>query len=250
VSRAASGFDVADLWWDPDEPGWGLQLAQQNQTAYVTLYVYDANRTPHWYNALLSHSGFNAFGGPTYSGPLYESTGPYWAAVPYDPGLFHTSAVGTFTFDSPSTTAAVVTYVIRGVTVTKNVERFSLAYEDFNGLYAGVYVIDQARCTNSTHNGTKTLLTTFSIAQDRSAMTIVGTMSDGNTSSTCGFNGTYIQQGNIGNFGGTYDCSTGEHGTVSFTEMGAQRFAIYGRISDGRNNLGCDLSGQFSATKR
>jgi hypothetical protein len=247
---AANGFDVADLWWDPNEPGWGLQVVQQSQTAYATLYVYDANRTPHWYNALLTPSGFNPLGGPTYTGALYESGGPYWATVPYDPGQFHAVAVGTFTFDSPSTTTAVITYVIGGVTVTKTLQRFSLTYEDFSGSYAGVYVVDQSRCTNSTDNGTKSLLTNFSIAQDQGSMTIVGAMSDGVTASTCTFDGLYSQHGSIGNFVGTYGCSTGEQGTVSFTEMGAQRFAIYGRISDGHNNRGCDLSGQFSATTK
>jgi hypothetical protein len=44
--RSAHGHDgniadVGDIWWNPNESGWGLQLSQSNTTLFATLYVYD-----------------------------------------------------------------------------------------------------------------------------------------------------------------------------------------------------------------
>ena len=47
----ARAGQYSDLWWNPQESGWGLNLVQQDETAFVTLFVYDAENRPTWYFA-------------------------------------------------------------------------------------------------------------------------------------------------------------------------------------------------------
>ncbi len=49
--RPAAATDFTDLWWDPAESGWGLNVAQQADTMYVTLYVYGTTNRAAWYAA-------------------------------------------------------------------------------------------------------------------------------------------------------------------------------------------------------
>jgi hypothetical protein len=243
---AAAGYDVADLWWNPNESGWGMQMVQQNTTVFATIYVYDELRIPMWYSATLQFAGLNANNGPIYTGTLYETRGPHWASPVYSPPA-QITPVGSLTFSSPNTSTGVLTYTIDGVTVTKNVQRQVLVYENFNGVYTGVYKIARTGCTNPAYNGTDTFLTTFTVNQSNAAMSIKAAVADGYSTFSCTFSGTYTPQGSIGTYSATYACTTGETGTVTFAEMGVERFAIVGRVSSGRNNLGCSLSGRFAA---
>jgi len=249
-AQAASGYDVADLWWNPSESGWGMQLVQQSSTVFATIFVYDRFNVPIWYTATLNFTGLNPTNGPVYSGVLYETRGPYFATVPFDPDLVAVLPVGSLTFSSPTTSTGLLTYSVHGVTVTKNVERQTLVAENFNGAYTGVYVVTRASCANPLDNGTQKFLTAFTIVQAGPAMTISASItSGGGAVNACTFSGAYTPAGSIGSFSGSYSCSDGERGTVSFAEMNAQRFAISGRISGGRNDRGCNLSGSFAAVQ-
>jgi hypothetical protein len=248
-AQAASGYDVADLWWNPSESGWGMQLVQQSSTVFATIFVYDRFNVPIWYTATLDFKGLNPTNGPVYSGVLYETRGPSFATVPFDPDLVAVVPVGSLTFSSPTTSTGLLTYSVNGVTVSKNVERQTLVAENFNGAYTGVYVVTRSSCSNPLDNRTQKFLTAFTIAQSGPAMTIATSATNGATVNACTFSGAYQPTGSIGSFSGSYSCSDGELGTVSFAEMNAQRFAISGRISSGRDNRGCNLSGSFAAVQ-
>ena len=45
LAHAATPFsvDASDLWYNPAESGWGVNLAQQGDTAFLTLYVYGSD---------------------------------------------------------------------------------------------------------------------------------------------------------------------------------------------------------------
>src|SRR5688572_16110895 len=38
-----------DLWWLPTESGWGVNIIQQYDTMFVTIFVYGADNQPHWF---------------------------------------------------------------------------------------------------------------------------------------------------------------------------------------------------------
>jgi hypothetical protein len=77
------GVDYTDLWWNPNESGWGMAIAQQAANIFLAWYVDNAGK-PVWYVASGTVSG-NAC-----SGPLYRTTG-----APFGP-TFNPGAVQVF----------------------------------------------------------------------------------------------------------------------------------------------------------
>src|SRR5260221_1005956 len=58
-----------DVWFIPAESGWGLNVIEQGDTIFATLFVYDPQRRPRWYVAsALTQQGDSSDGRATYSG--------------------------------------------------------------------------------------------------------------------------------------------------------------------------------------
>jgi hypothetical protein len=47
-------YNASDIWWVPEESGWGLNLIHQGNTLFGTLFVYGSDGTPRWYSASVS----------------------------------------------------------------------------------------------------------------------------------------------------------------------------------------------------
>lgn len=47
----ARSVNVSDHWWSEGESGWGLSITQQDDVAFVALFVYGPDRQPAWYTA-------------------------------------------------------------------------------------------------------------------------------------------------------------------------------------------------------
>jgi hypothetical protein len=133
----ANGPDVGDLWWNPAESGWGMQIVQNNNTLFATIFVYDEQGFPFWYTATLFATGIGANGAPSFAGDLYETRGPFFGAVPYNPAQVQVGKVGAISFTSPSVATGVLTYSVYGLTVTKNVQRQTLVLDNYNGTFLG-----------------------------------------------------------------------------------------------------------------
>jgi hypothetical protein len=43
--------EITDMWWNPAESGWGVNIILQNSVVFATFFVYDANHNPVWYTA-------------------------------------------------------------------------------------------------------------------------------------------------------------------------------------------------------
>jgi len=84
-----SGTNVSDLWWNPTQSGWGIQLSQQFGTIFATWFVYDEQRRPTW----LTIPAMQATNFP-YSGDVYATTGPP-STGPFDPSKVVATKVGT-----------------------------------------------------------------------------------------------------------------------------------------------------------
>jgi lysyl endopeptidase len=106
-----------DLWWNPNESGWGLNVTEQGTIAFATLFDYDANGKPLWF---VMPNGPQSSGG-NFSGPLYTVKGPPFNANPW--GVTTPTAVGTMTLHFTSGIAGTLTYSVNGVTVTKSIQR-------------------------------------------------------------------------------------------------------------------------------
>src|SRR6516164_9443687 len=131
-ASAINGTDFSDLWWNPSEPGWGLNVIHQNGIIFATLYVYDASGVPHFYSASETRGS-----GASFTGPLYETRGTYWATNPYNASSYGANQVGSLTLAFSTANSGTLTYVIGGNTIVKSITRFAFAIDNLSGNYLG-----------------------------------------------------------------------------------------------------------------
>ena len=111
-------FNFQDLWWNPPEPGWGLNIAHQGKTMFATLFVYGADGKPTWFVMSNGVRGANFL---SFSGPLYRTSGPVFNASPWTGATV--TEVGSMSFKFNDGRSGTMTYTVNGVTVTKPIER-------------------------------------------------------------------------------------------------------------------------------
>jgi len=128
---ARAAVDYTDTWWTPTEAGWGVNFAQQNHTLYVTFYLYGSDGRPTWFAALLTRDG----SGDRFTGDLNRTTGTWFAAPAWNG--YSIARAGTATFVATSATTGALSYTVDGVTITKTIERITLAPLSVAGLYIG-----------------------------------------------------------------------------------------------------------------
>lgn len=191
------GTDMSDWWWNTAEDGWGVNIAHESDTIFIAFFVYDTGQRAKWYSGALTSTG-----GYTFTGVMYETTGPWFG------GFFNPNAVGrrvagnaTITFPFISTGASL-TYTIDGITVAKTLERFTFKVQNLSGQFAGAIVGTATGCaTNGAYSNTGTFLVNHFSA---SRILITASTTGGRT---CNYDGTYAQRGRMGSVVGTYSCS-------------------------------------------
>lgn len=121
----ADDVDVnyTDLWWNPSENGWGLNVNHQGNTLFGTLYTYDASGRPAWYS--MSNGSQQADG--SYSGDLVRTTGPAFNASPWDASSVLPAVVGQMTLRFSDLDNGTLTYSVNGAQVTKAITRIRFA---------------------------------------------------------------------------------------------------------------------------
>jgi hypothetical protein len=243
AARAASGYDMSDLWWNPTESGWGISLVQQRDIVQATLFVYDASGAPTWYSATLAFLGLTPqTHALNYAGDLYRTTGPAFAGATFDPAQVKYEKVGALAIVAPSLSRGTLTYNVGPVTVTKSIERATFRFDDYNGTFEGVLRLTASKCANPADDVSTTYSGTSRIVHAGTAMTIAMTT----PATTCNFTGVYGQDGRLGHFTSTYACTNGDAGALTFDEMNIQRFGLLARTF-GANAKGCRLEGNFAA---
>jgi lysyl endopeptidase len=115
-----SAENYTDMWWNSAESGWGINMTQQGDVIFATLFTYAANRQGMWY--VLANGAKQPDG--SYLGDLFRTTGSAFNAVPFVPlGASNVVAVGTLRVRFTSGTTAILDYSIDGVSVTKSIIR-------------------------------------------------------------------------------------------------------------------------------
>jgi hypothetical protein len=107
--------NYTNLWWNPAEPGWGLNVNHQGNILFTTLFTYDSDGTPMW--LVMSNGARQADG--SFSGPLYRARGPAFNAVPW--GAVSLTQVGTMTLQFTDGKHGTLTYTVNGVVVSKSI---------------------------------------------------------------------------------------------------------------------------------
>src|ERR1700704_1673096 len=92
-----------DLWWNPQESGWGVNVVQQGEALFVTMFVYGADGKPTWYSSSNAHLVAIAPGNlPIFGGELYKTMGPFHGG-PFDPNGVTRTFVGMISLEALST---------------------------------------------------------------------------------------------------------------------------------------------------
>lgn len=159
-ARAVSGSpDYSALWWNASESGWGMNVMQQEQILFITLFIYGSNSAPTWYvGPNVAFTGANAAGDRTYAGDLYATTGTPFSATPFVSGATTAQVAGRITFVGRADGTATVQYTASGSTVNKTLVRQTWAQPNFTlntaTPYAGAMSGTTAGCANTSDNGT------------------------------------------------------------------------------------------------
>ena len=118
-ARTAS-TNYQDLWWNPAESGWGINITHQDNTLFATLFTYDATGRDLW---LVMSGGERQLDG-SYFGDLYRTRGPAFNARPFTPiGAGDLTWVGTMRLAFSDGENGTLTYTYNDAPVTKSIVR-------------------------------------------------------------------------------------------------------------------------------
>jgi hypothetical protein len=244
VAHAATPFsvDASDLWFNPAESGWGVNLAQQGDTAFLTLYVYGSDGRPTWYvaSAMLGQKTSSAAGDVSFSGDLYATTGPAFSGA-FNPNAVVTTRVGTATFDITAGTMGTLTYTVNGIRIVKQLVRQTWRENAAGGSYIGYL---SGSCATTTNGPEESL--TFTINQSTTSSFFMNTT--GTTGVSCGYNGTYSQDGRLGHVEGTLSCTNGKAGTFILDAIEASTDGLVTHLT---TKVGtCTLTSRLAGIRR
>ena len=242
-ARANSwGNDRSDLWWNPAESGWGVMMVQHQDSIFIATFLYGADGKGTWFNGLLVYDGFD------YVGQLIQTEGPSHLG-PFNPNAVARKVVGTARLIPDGDHRFTFTYTVDGATVTKNLERLTLAANSLTGEYYGGLVGMMSNCTPASLDGYYTSLANMTIEHTGFNLTVSGQFSNnhgGNTS--CSFAAVYSQFGRMGEAVGNYSCTSGETGTFRLDRIEVTENGILATANASSNV--CQFAGRFGAIGR
>jgi len=248
ASATTYSIDFSDLWYanpPESESGWGINLSQQNEVLFGTMFVYGPDQKPTWYVASnMSPTGNNSFGGP-----LYSLTGSYFGA----PWTGHTppQQVGNINVVFNTATTGTLTYNVGGATVQKNIIRQSWRVDNLTAHYIGGTTAVGSQC-----GGDGGILISGTMQVNHAGPTItfsVGFVNPAGQQGTCNYSGQYSQVGSMGAINnGSYSCTIGGvqnaiTGTFTVSELVNSRNGINGRIA-GTTQF-CSYAGYFGGVR-
>lgn len=109
------------LWWNAPaatESGWGINFAHQGDVIFATWFTYDATGKAWWLFMTATKITNN-----TFSGTLYETHGPPFNTIPFNPNAVTTTSVGTGMLTFSRANDGIFQYTVRGIAQAKAITR-------------------------------------------------------------------------------------------------------------------------------
>ncbi len=238
--------DLTDLWWNPNESGWGMQVTQAGAFAFASLYVYGPDGAPVWYTAQLNREYAQFMNGYEYTGPLYSTRGP-WLGGTFDPAIVNIRRVGSMKIYAPINGANGLAYDVDGVQVYKVIYRQPLPDNRgaFIGFYSNVSVkIERFSCPQP-DDRVHSFNNQFFVVSKGLDLEVSWLSAP----FVCKFAGPYYQAGRIGSFTGNYSCTDGEVGTAIFYELAGADGLFTGRWRGHSDSNACEYEIQFAGVR-
>jgi hypothetical protein len=242
----ALSADFTDIWYLPQESGWGVNIVQSDSFLFATFFIYGSNKQPTWYTAELTWDGTR------YAGGLYLTQGTYWRNEWNPAEHLPPQRVGTASFQPNAQNAyqATLVYTVDsvGVTVTKPIVRQKLTQIAIGGSYLGAQSGSYGSCNAADANATYVDKFSLGVAQSASGAATLTFSYD--TGSTCTLSGTLQQFGQLYDMPGASYACTGQLNfttTATLYELKATAQGIEGRLSAHLPDSGCQENANFSA---
>ncbi|HEX4332374.1 MAG TPA: hypothetical protein VH040_09560 [Usitatibacter sp.] len=244
LSAHATPFssDTSDLWWNPNESGWGVNVVQQGGIQFVTLFVYGANGQATWFVGPDTAFQASSNGTALFTGPLYQTTGPAFAGG-FDPKAVGVRQVGNVTITLTTLVSGSLTYSVDGAVVVKDIQRQTWVVENFAGNYLGAATgIYSGACSSTGYQEEPASVAVTQPTTSTFAMTFAS------ASRNCSFTGSYEQDGRMGSAIGSFTCTDGKAGSFGIVEIQATPAAINMRITTTAS--GCGWQSLYSGARR
>jgi hypothetical protein len=229
-------YTASDLWWNPSESGWGLNVIHQGNTIFATMYVYGLDGQPRWYaatNLVTEGDGANHDRPLTFTGALHEATGPA-LGTPFDPSRVVARQVGTMTFELSGPNAASVRYTVDGVSVFKLLQRSTFRVMNLAGTYVGYHV----------HPSGTNEEVSISIQQFGTSITMT---TQGSVTGFCNYSGTLTPMGQLSSVTGTFQCTGGRSGSFAMIDIDMTQPGFTSRFTE--NPAGTTAYGRLGAAR-
>ena len=239
AAPATAAPELTDLWWNPDEPGWGVNFVQADSFIFATFFVYGPTNKPVWYTGQMTRDANGIW-----KGGLYASSGSFFGA-PYNSTLSAIDLVGNVTFTPISESEGALTYNVGAAVVAKTIRRQTLQEIDINGTYAGALVTDVYNCDDNRPLVTSRRFVDASASMVRGGATRIDfTFATGGA---CSFSGKANQAGRMFRIdNASYTCGTGP---ATVYELKATSLGLEGRWSAPVVG-GCTEYGVFSLVQK
>lgn len=241
---ATATTDMSDLWFNPGESGWGVNVVQQNNILFITLFVNNQNNAPVWYVGPAVTQTTSSGTTVNFTGALYQTTAPYFGGN-FNPASVSNRQVGTITFSASEISRATLSYIVDGVTVAKQVQRQTWRAENIAGTYLGAVSGTWAGC-GTPRNGYQESFVVLTVSQDNLAIS----MREDGTGYTCTYTGNYGQDGRMGSISGNVLCSDGVNQAFVASEVqgGIQNLSM--RLVASQFSGSCTFSGRIGGMRR
>ena len=242
-------IDYTDLWYNApaeSQSGWGVNVIQQNNILFVTLFVYGPDNTPRWYVA----SNVVSTGQNTFSGQLFNVGTGTWFGAPWG-GISNVQTVGNIAFTFNTATTGTMVYSVNNVQVTKNIIRQTWAGDNLTGNYIGGTTAIGSAC-----GGNGGILIHGELTVSHSSPTVnmfVDFVAANGAQGRCSYTGSYAQVGSVGAINnGTFNCTIGGQanalvGSFNVQEIRNTRNGFNGRFAG--NDQFCAYTGYFGGIK-
>lgn len=204
------GTDASDLWFNPNESGWGINVTHQQEVLFITLFVYGADSRTRWYVG----PNLRFVGGSTFTGELYETIGPFLGGA-FNPNAVSARQVGTANMTFSNFASATLTYSVDGVNVAKSIQRQTFRTQNLTGTYVGAVIGTQTGCGPQNQFVTPGDLV---VSQQGASISMSGRAFN---STQCTYVGTYSQFGRMGQINAALSCGGGATGTIVIYEIEA-----------------------------
>lgn len=208
------GSHYSDMWWNPQESGWAMNVVQQGETALVTLLVYGPDGAPAWYVATDARVfALDASGNPAFRGTLYKATGP-WIGEPFDPAHVRLQAVGQLVIEPRAQGRLNLSYTAEGISVSKDVVRMTFSAPDLGTTYLASFSLRQARPGNAPHATRQFGAAILAHVEGDMAFLRVE-----DPQGRCEFRGTRTASGRFARIEGNFACENAEAGHFEIVDF-------------------------------